>query len=235
MKNFYKKIKAFTLSEVMVVFVIVAVVASATFAITKSQLNYATKYQYYSAFVNLKQAVGELIANGTAGAKTLPATGATFCSNLIAIMNTVGTPACGTNVTSGFTDLNANFITTNGMRYYNFGTDPVASVYTVYVDINGASGKSDTNDVITFTINRNGTVLPDPASKGATDKNYLSASVRYWNATDYAWTENRKEYTYQEAVCKAGEVTGAYCGAIAQDANCTVANPCEVIINKPGY
>lgn len=56
---------AFTLAEVMVVFAVIAVVATATLGITKLQLNYAAKCMYYAAFKNLGLLTGTLVSEGS--------------------------------------------------------------------------------------------------------------------------------------------------------------------------
>ena len=63
--------KAFTLAEIAIVFVIIALIAVAGIKITKSRTNHVNKYMSYAAFTNLKQGMGELIADN----KTLPAYG----------------------------------------------------------------------------------------------------------------------------------------------------------------
>ena len=56
--------KGFTLAEVMVVVLIFAVVSVSTMMITKSKNNYVNKYMSYTAFTNLQEGIGELIADG---------------------------------------------------------------------------------------------------------------------------------------------------------------------------
>ncbi len=63
--------KAFTLAEIAVVFVIIALIAVVGIKITKSGTNLVNKYMSYAAFTNLKDGIGELIADDT----TLPAYG----------------------------------------------------------------------------------------------------------------------------------------------------------------
>ncbi|MDD3436575.1 MAG: type II secretion system protein, partial [Candidatus Gastranaerophilales bacterium] len=64
------KKNAFTFAEVLLVMTIVAIIAVLTFKVQKSQNDYLNKYMYYSAFTNLKDGVGELVAKGNdSGAK----------------------------------------------------------------------------------------------------------------------------------------------------------------------
>lgn len=130
--------------------------------------------------------------------------------------------------------------------------NPSADYYDVFIDITGTRGENkqygSRADIMEFWIFRNGLVFPVPQVGASIDRNYLSASVRYTNAS--------KEYvmlldgvTYKEAVCKAGHVSGTgplstYCNcphegvclsAYTQDTeHCPlVNNTCEVVINKP--
>jgi|GEM_PF-4834379 len=62
MKNFNLR-KAFTLTEVVIVMLIIAVVAAVTIKITKAKLDSAITYQYYAAYETLKSGVSELLAD----------------------------------------------------------------------------------------------------------------------------------------------------------------------------
>ena len=107
-----------------------------------------------------------------------------------------------------------NFVTTNGMRFFNFGGDPstetaTTTFYTVYIDIDGqkrdgllkesAGGKKDV-DVIKFYVSIDGnTVVPDPNSIAANDTDYLTASVKYLSGTKYVYLLTGK--TYRRSIC----------------------------------
>jgi len=231
-----KKIKAFTLAEIMVVFMIIAVIATATIGIQKSRKNYVTKFSYYATFTNIKTMVAELIADGCdiskdtgcgSTAKLLPTNGHEtsgpainlgFCDRLIEMINVIGNPNCSLTGT-----ITPNFVTTNGVRWFNFGSSPTyldlasnpsyvvgtgteydKEVYTVYADINGTKGNSTINtDLMKFYITRDGnTVIPAEDSIGGIDQNYLSASVRYQLGTKYVWP--LQHVTFKEAACSGG-------------------------------
>ncbi|MDD3436649.1 MAG: hypothetical protein PHC64_05810, partial [Candidatus Gastranaerophilales bacterium] len=185
--------------------------------------------------------VGELVAQGNdSGAKELPSVADSgnigFCNRLSDLYNTTGTPDCTKTTTSGFSATNANFITTNGMRFYNLGTNAIGSgatgYFTIYVDIDGSKRTSTENvDVLQFRIYLSGLVLPyDNAS---TSTSYLSTSVRYWNGTAYAWLKN--SVSYKESVCVSGQfIDAGYCGSYTKDSLCDT-NVCEIVINKPKF
>ncbi|MFA7659011.1 MAG: hypothetical protein WCY19_06230 [Candidatus Gastranaerophilaceae bacterium] len=264
----YKKLIAFTLAETAVVFFIMGVVALITINLTTSRMNYVNKFAYYSTFMNLKNGVGQLIAEGCPSTvsvcrelKALPTVGyksdgTGFCDRLTNIMNTVGSIDCSLSLSSEPTDFSSkpsNFITTNGAIYYNFGKAPVFGegatydgtpendIYTIYVDVSGARGKSILNqDVMKFRITRAGMVLPDPSSVGATNTDYLSTSVKYKDASNnIIWLKNG--ITFKEAECISGYITtsiySGYCSPYTQDTtHCPISNnTCKVVINKPGF
>ena len=262
MKKIKEKITAFSLAELAVVLMIIAVVASITIKITTSKMDYVTKFMYYSTYNNLKTAVAELIGEGCDiniplscdEVKALPLVGHSadnstgFCDRLTNIMNTIGTPpVCDSTTTkidnarTDFTTATPNFTTTNGAIYYNFGTDPTNDIYTVYVDIDGVRGKSlldgPNPDVMKFTISRDGIVLPDVNSPGANNTKYLSTSIRYKDNNVIKYL--KRGVTFKESECTAGVITdGTYCGAFLRNSIAcpdTAANTCEVVINKPGF
>ena len=255
MKNFYAKIKAFTLAEVTIVFVVVTVIIYATFQINKAQLNYATKFQSYAAFMNLQTATATLVSAGyekigdSSPTKALPLIGnhtpadvsypLGFCQRLSQIINTVGTVDCSKTTQANFNATNANFTATNGTRFYNLGSNPDgSSYYTVYVDINGDNGNSTLNvDVIPFMITQvGGVVLPKDGAAGtpARNTNYLSGAVRYLDSANYVYIESGVDY--HTAVCDA---TGTYNGTSCTTANytnyCNGGHTCDAVANKPGY
>ncbi len=232
------KTKAFTLAQLMLTFLIIGIIASITIKIVDVKKTYINKFLYYSAFTNFKLSVAELLADNRS-LLTSTTTGAGFCGNLINVFNTVGradNTTCTYTATSGFDSANPNFITTNGMRFYNFGGNPTPP-YTVYVDIDGKSRNGILNeDVMQFNIYEDGTVLPSPSSIGATSNEYLSAAVRYPD-TPHSYHLVAKSVPYFDAVCIAkGEYTGATCPAEAlllYNSNCS-NHDCLVVINKPG-
>jgi len=264
MKIFCKKLKAFTLAEVTITFTIIAIVVIAGLNINKAKKNYETKFMTYAAFTNLQQLVGELMAEGCTttdttgdfvlgycdGAKYLPKIAYTtsstrnLCARLTDKINTIGTVNCGaTNVTNTTTSFDSthyttflNFQTTNGLRFFNFNT---TAPYTIYVDVNGSKGSGVLGtDVVSFTVNTDGSAYPTVNTAAATSTNYLSTSVRYGGSS---WLE--RGVTYKQAACNVGTLSGAYCAAsgsipaYSQDTtNCPSANnTCEVVLDKPSF
>lgn len=239
MKNCCKKLVAFTLSEIMIVVTIIGIVAAITMKITAEQKNYAYKYFYYAAFMNLKQAAGDAVANGyfdgTTTLKQLPPDQNSFCGQLTNIMNTMGTITCNNAINaddnSDFslpppdgTGKTPNFVTTNGMRYFlggNVGTVP-SPIYKLYIDIDGKSGKNKyknggvpiEGDIVTFDITKDGLVYPPADSMAVSSKTYLTAAVRYWNGGIYQYVNNDHGIDYKTAVCHAtGTYPGGSCAA----------------------
>lgn len=275
MKILYKKIKAFTLAEVAIVVMILALIASVTIKITKSRSNhYLNSFMSYSAFTSLQSGMEELVATGCsdndyqimipspphpycATKYSLPLNGHTtdsrgLCDRLLdEEVNTVGTFDCFRTISSEtgqFDTAHTNFTTTNGMSFLNFGS--IASgtplLYTVYVDIDGPRRNSVLNeDVVKFNIYTNGVVLPAPDSIAATDVEYLSASVRYWDSAANKYQSPKVSVSYREAACtanKAQSTDGNYCGTLGDptyvpaDAICSDGiHDCEVILNKPEF
>lgn len=161
-------------------------------------------------------------------------------------------------ITSGVLSGSANFITTNGMRFYfaasgtpNPSAKSATGVYTLYVDIDGSKRNSRTTesgtgrkdvDVVKFLVKMDGTVVPDPDSIAANDTDYLSVSVRYMGSTDYVYVMTNAPY--RQAACNADPtkpqaIVSDYCTAAhgysvySQAAICTT-NACEIVIEKPG-
>lgn len=150
--------------------------------------------------------------------------------------NVTGTINCNiaTDSAGPFDDSHLNFVTTNGMRFFNFGaaladqTTATANYYTVYIDIDGkkrsgrltesADGKKDA-DVIKFYVSMDGnTVVPDPNSIAANDTEYLTASVKYENSSG-KYIYPLTGVTYRRAFCAVnpdfkpvvGSITIDYC------------------------
>lgn len=224
-----EKEKAFTLAEIMIVLAITAFISIVTMKILASRSNYIHKYMYNAALKNLRMTVGNLIADGiqdpsnpTPGAliKRLPdhAHDGTkndgFCDKAAALINTIGNVDCTkTASTSGpFTLANANFVTTNGMRFFNFGADPQSNMYTIYVDIDGARGSGTTTpgkdqDIYTFYIDRCGTFQSSadaaPVDCKGVPATCKSGSLEYTLAND------------QSTVLVTDSSTGEQCGSYA--------------------
>lgn len=242
--------RALTLAEVMVCFFVIGIIAGITIMVNMQKNDQVQKYMYYAAVMNLKSAVGQMIAEDRTNlGKLLPAAGAGtngLCNLLIRdIINIVGAANCSATTatsTTNFATATPNFTTSNGMRFYNFGATPVGSIYTIFVDIDGvrANSKSTLNtDVFKFTINRNGEVLPDhllPAT-AANNLNYISAGVTYLVGTptgvQIRWA--LQDVTYRTALCASREVEdGTFCtGVTIGNANCLTKGVCKVVIKKP--
>lgn len=190
-KNFIKK-NAFTLMEIMIVFLIIGIVSAVTIDINRSVVNFRSKYMYFSAFTNLTQAVAELTTEGctstdtavcpTLNSKSLPIVGHNtsltgFCDRLSTVFNvldvdatTNATPDCSIALpaATGFDTRVPNIVTRNDTRYFNLSANPVGGVYTVYVDVNGEKGDHVLGiDVIPIMVNTAGNVYPFYSSANA--------------------------------------------------------------------
>lgn len=269
MNKFSKKIKAFTVAEILIVIMIVGIIAIGFINAAKTGITYyLNKFNYYYAFTNLTNGVAELAAAGCTSADNSAGycaaeSGVTpslaypaaapdrgFCYRLADIYNTVGNVQCDSTTvpeisidaenvanTAYFPTRTPNFKVSNGLSFYNFGTDSTSSNYTVYLDIDGPKRKSVLNtDVMPFIVNTSGTVTPYYLSPGANSTNYLSASVYYTDSNNNTiWVPGATSVSYYEAVClKDGSYNGTSCTAPTQATACS-SNSCSVIINKPGF
>lgn len=137
-----------------------------------------------------------------------------------------------------------NFVTTNGMRFFNFGAPQsgqtaatATDFYTVYIDIDGikrkgrltesVTGVSKDVDVIKFyvAIDADNTsvpsqVLPDPNSVAVNDTEYLTASVKYLNAAGTAYVYVLTGTNYRRALCATNPTLSFVVGG-------TTINYCE--------
>lgn len=258
MKNFCKKLEAFTLAEIAISLMVLAVIASATIVAIKPRSTfYTNKFMYYSAFNNLQQGVYDLLAQGalpTIGNDTVnnPPTG--LCNRLSDLFNTIPLSATSTvncdipviGDAGPFTVDNANFITANGIRFFNFGQDAAGTptAFTVYADIDGPRRNAVLNeDIFRFNIyTTNGLILPVPAadSPGANNTDYLSVSVNYLDTSTGHYVTLLNGGTYRQAVCvanKAQSLDETYCtdlpAQFQANVNCPSANACQIIINQP--
>lgn len=142
-----KNISAFTLLEMMVIFIIMGIIAAAVAKIAKTRTDYTNQYMYYAAYTAIKDGMSELIAIGCLSSdlevcgttKSLPLKGHVadntgFCDRISDLYNTVGTVNCDTSTdippgTTDFSSKTPNFVTTNNLRFYNMAADPIPMSY----------------------------------------------------------------------------------------------------------
>lgn len=166
-----------------------------------------------------------------------------LCPRLTEVFNIVGSPMCFLTVTGNPTNLSTftpNFTTTNGMKFYNFGTSTAQTVYTVYIDIDGKNRSGNLNeDVLKFKITTAGDVLLDSASVAADNTDYITASVQYYDTNAQKYVPVVSGVSYKQAVCSANRVPASipsYCGGYGADSHCpAVGNPCEVKLDRPRF
>lgn len=176
----------FTMGEVAISFIIIAIITAVTLTISTSRIEYAQKQVAKATLNNLKVGVGNLVAEGYTDEsgnllKQLNPYGhvadnSGFCDRLASILNTVPIDVGGSLVASNcsapavsdsgpFDSSHVNFQTANGAKYYNFGPDATSGIYTVYVDISTGKnqGQSNTTQVnlnaLLSTISLNGSVI----------------------------------------------------------------------------
>lgn len=257
------KFLAFTIAETLIVLIIMGIVAASTVGITKTYANMVKRFQYYAAFQTLKVMVGELMVDGSMESdfitinKFLPDAGNRpdsyhplyegVCQRFSNLINTVGAVDCSLTKSSGtFSRADANFITSGGISYFNFGSSPTLDTgiphvpgndyYTVYLDIDGAKHNGVLNDdVMGFKIYRAGQVLPLVDSEGGLSVDYMAASVKYddFSSGERVVTWVEKSVPYLQAACLAGVASGVDCPVgFYQHTDC-VSHSCEVVINSP--
>lgn len=191
------KRKAMTLTELLIVLILTGVVA----VMAQKVLVYVSgnyKPLYYSAFTNLKHAVGEVMSNDDDA--TLDNT---ICTKLATTYNIVDKDVCylkynlnpsSTNsIPQGYLD-HPTFVLTNGQRFYvgeNFVAVGANNYFdipaiVVMIDLNGSAGpnvfdtksySSDvTPDIVSFAVLTNGTVYP--MSPMADRSDYITSNVQ---------------------------------------------------------
>lgn len=273
--------KAFTLPEIMLALAIISIVCLFIIReVNLARVHYLNNFFSYSAFTNTKNATTLIynegcttddITNGICDApggtliKILPklanppsAPSRGFCSRFADQFNVLGDVDCSTASAvdpseTEFAGLIPNFTTSNGMRFYNFNSDPVGGIYSVYVDIDGSQRDGKINeDVLKFNIKiDDGSVLPDITSIAATNREYLSASVKYYNGgfkwiygvTNPTGVDDVYNVSYLAAECA---INGNYSGdssicATTQSGPAytkicsNTANLCQIVLNKPSF
>ena len=63
MKDLFKRVKAYTLTEIVIVMLIIAVIVAVSLKITKAHMDSVVKYTYYSAYDLLSSVTGEMITD----------------------------------------------------------------------------------------------------------------------------------------------------------------------------
>ena len=198
--------KAFTLAEIAVVFVIIALIAVVGIKITKSGTNLTNKYMSYAAFTNLKDGIGELIADDT----TLPAYGVAPTTVTCVPPSISVTPA----TSSASIPYTPSASTTNG-TFTVTGTGGSGTVTITNPTV--PSGSSVTMSPTSFTIANGGTQTvtfsaTSPASSASTTTFTFgfSASIAGGNTATHTHTQNRAAPTPDpSATCVDSGVTFA--------------------------
>ncbi len=249
-----RKNKAFTVAEVMITLVILSIICLLWIKdVQLKKEKYYNNFFSYSSLDNLVKSTDIILHEGCTSAdvtngvctseiNNLPqvayyAGERGFCNRMADLFNTIGPVICNpteiSGSTSNFVTYTPNFISSNGMKFYNFHVNPISNKYTVYVDIDGNQRDSVLNeDILEFIININGTMLPSPTSSIATNKEYLAASIRYYNS-GYSWAD--EDVTYYKAVCdKYGNYDGVACSNSIYTSICSV-HLCEIIVKKPSF
>lgn len=240
MKKNYKKI-AFTIAEILMALGISAVIAVIFFKNVKTaNTHYANSLGAYSAFKNLETVANDLATNPGCSsadlaqtptpycvtAKSLPSFGHSssntrgFCDRLVnEEFNTTGAVNCDQTAIGAISDATdfktatPNFVTTNGMRFFNVGALPTATIsdavgyYSIYVDIDGTKRNGKLNeDVIKFLVlAADGSVIPDASSIAANNIDYLSASAWYNDGTKDVYVFS--SVPYRQAACAASSLS----------------------------
>lgn len=250
MEKSIKKTKAFTLAEVMMTLLVVAVVATMLIKVVQ-RVYYKTLYRQmsYAAYMTLHKGIGEIIANSSTHNI---GNDSAFCTKMSQNLNLVGAVNCDSTTTDDTTINNGTatpiFTTASGLIFYVNGTlGAGVPRIQVYVDLNGSSGNHKINDdVIAFIVNYDGVILPvvDNAV-GEESKNtkyhysYITADVSYVDASGVKHYVLRHA-PWHQAVCNVLTSTdisnylmpSTYCTGITIPTVCQ-NNICTVDINKP--
>ncbi len=151
---------AYTLAEIVITMVVLAIVVSVTLQITTSKIERVNKYNYYAAYTLLSDLASELIYESEDGTVTASLvnddTGNTqsLCAEMeeriniydkeLVVNGTNVTPSCTAShsitTSTDFTALTPNLVTRNGMRFYNLNRVPAAISQLAGEDENDAQG-----------------------------------------------------------------------------------------------
>ena len=189
----FKQHRAFTLSEVFVAIVVIAIVGSVCIAFLKNRNDYTREYMYYSVYQNLVKAVDTIMedpgevytqlstCNTNQNCMKLK-NNANLCEALKDKLNFI---TVGTNCTTGQLLNGAEFIankdgyTTNLASATNID-DIEERAYTLVVDIDGQGANTKNTlfyDIMPFYITDTGKVIPLYSQSPIT-------TVRGYNGTD---------------------------------------------------
>jgi len=178
-----KKLKAWTLAELIAVFICLAILTMLALSINKPRA-VVEKVSYQAAFKNLKTINEVVVAKHQMG--MLPEN-PTYCEDIIDAVNTSGTGSCTSSVLpTGGDDKTGtpNFRLSNQSMFYGFEQTFAAGEHLdyygdrikVWVNIDGFNGKNLQNyDVLPFWIYSTGRVVPIEIND--TVAKYLRASV----------------------------------------------------------
>ncbi|MDD3150979.1 MAG: type II secretion system protein [Candidatus Gastranaerophilales bacterium] len=152
--------KGFSLPELLICLLVMGVIASMIAPSLTDLLPNKKKYLFKSAYKIVEQAVAELIQDDSIypDGDFENATDATFfCDNFTSKVNTVSTVDCSQSLTAP--DDEANFMTSNGQKWWGFYTTFATDPATVYVDVNGDSGDNTVGeDILRIDIYKNGKI-----------------------------------------------------------------------------
>ncbi len=237
MLDFWKKNKAFTLAEILIVFTIIGIVSSIILMTTK-RLATSDKYAYQRAYDSVWTAAYNAQAEPGAPALDTPrrlceglakyinsqnatnkyadagyGTDDGFCNNIAAANRP-------TKTTDEFKDLTPDFIANNGMRFYisntitqnpqitDFDGTPVPiSFHLVYVDIDGERGQNRVTAGDVVAF----AVTPDayvmPLGAPAYDKKIFPVKVIYPETKTHPNERLSAAVSYYDAIHKAWGTT----------------------------
>lgn len=175
--------KAFTLAEVLITLTIVGVLAAITIPTVVQGVDSNDHRLYKSAFKNVEQVVGELVADYTTfPGGTLTNASDEFCTAFLKRVNTISEQACSSASSVAATP---NFTSTNAMRWYGlestFAEDADhcsgSSCIIISVDIDGVNNGNNAinEDILQIVIHNTGKVTTETLtnSDGTVEQGYL--------------------------------------------------------------
>lgn len=281
----FKKLRAFTLTELVMAMLVLTIIVAITMPITKKKFEKVDNLAYYMAYKAMTDISTNVISQNQydiddwgSEAYTKSETATELCNQINDMYNTkssscnASTASVRTAATSGdFSSLTPHIALSNGLKLYIADDyDAIANLegaravdrigYTIYVDANGASGKSKLyTDVFPFYLPLSGKTIPaydTISSSGANNVGHLSFNViqityggEYGSEYGGEYAANSSERktkllltrtNFRTAACKSGYIVSAtYCkdshnSAITQFESCKAENAdCKMIVNKP--